>query len=208
MVRWGPFALLGDEPRRTRSVSPRAFSSSLHVPPSPAITQLRTASWTSGFGCRRSEQAAPIRSPSASRTASLHTKRAMVWWRTAEPTCRKTRILLPTLSLEWGVCPLEWGWSAHSTPGLAATKATGHDFPGRQWYLELGTSQLSPRREGAQLGADGSADALGEAGAEGRGQEGEDLEEGGTDERAALGRGEQPASCLQLQNHGAQRLGR
>lgn len=80
------------EPHLTSSVSRRAFSSSSHLSPSPSITQLRMASWTSGFGCWRSEQTAPILSLSASRAASLHVKRAMVWWRTAEPTWRETRI--------------------------------------------------------------------------------------------------------------------
>ena len=149
----------------------------------------------------------PIRSPSASRAASLHTKWAMVWWRTAEPTCRKTRIFLPTLGLEWGVCPLSGGVPT-SHPRACCQEGHGCDFPGKQRYLQLSASQLSPRREAAQLGADGGADALGEARAEGRRQEGEDLEEGGTDERAALGRGEQPAPRLQLQSHRAQRLGR
>lgn len=88
-------------PCHTSNVSPRAFSTSLHVPPSLAITQLRMASWMSGLGCCRSEQTAAIRSLSASRAASLHMKWAMVWWRVAEPTCRKkNRIPLPVLSLE------------------------------------------------------------------------------------------------------------
>lgn len=88
-------------PHHTSNVSPRAFSISLHIPPSPAITQLRMANWMSWLGRWRSEQTAAIRSLSASRAASLHMKWAMVWWRMAEPTCRKkNRIPLPVLSLQ------------------------------------------------------------------------------------------------------------
>lgn len=191
-----PLWVCDSEPHCTSSVRRRALSSSSHSALFPSVTQLSTARRTSGCGCCRSEQTVWILLLSASRAASLQAKRAMVWWRTAAPTWRETET-----------------FSKHSAPGHRTRVGSHLPCPKlhsreQEQYLQLSTARLPAQREAAQLSTDSIPDALCEAGAEGGGQEGEHLEEGSTDKRAALSRAEQPAPGLQLQGHGVQGLSR